>query len=126
MKPNEDTPDMFFRSSPQVGDCYMSNEANDQPVQPVMKHPTIKKKRKKKRVKCVHTLNSKDIPVDEAVVCTLSFRNDAEYSRVFLTHRIKCYVHNVLLKEQSGIDSQCFSQLLLYLQPILGILATKV
>lgn len=86
MKPNEDTPDMFFRSSPQVGDCYMSNEANDQPVQPVMKRPTIKKKRKKKRVKYVHTLNSKDIPVDEAVVCTLSFRNDSENSHIFLTH----------------------------------------
>lgn len=56
MKPNEDTPDMFFRSSPQVGDCYMSNEANDQPVQPVMKHPTIKKKRKKKKSQmCTHT-----------------------------------------------------------------------
>lgn len=55
MKPNEDTPDMFFRSSPQVGDCYMSNEANDQPVQPVMKHPTIKKKRKKKKESNVYT-----------------------------------------------------------------------
>lgn len=85
MKPNKDTPDMFFRSSPQVGDCYMSNEANDQPVQPVMKHPTIKNKRKK-RVKCVHTLNSKNIPVVEAVVCTLSFRSDSENSHIFLTH----------------------------------------